>query len=174
MENLTDRIQLLISTKGFTNAEFADKIGVQPSNISHIISGRNKPSLDLVTKILNGFKEIRTEWLLKGTGSMTRDYTLFEMEEEGAPQRVSSTVNASAKATPDVSSEKILKASGDKSFKNVQEKAGLEGDIPEKEGLKKMKVPDENTNPHKKQQKAIEKIVVFYEDNTFREYFPEN
>lgn len=50
--------------------EFADEIGVQRSSISHILSGRNNPSLDLVTKILNRFPEIDSNWLVLGKGSL--------------------------------------------------------------------------------------------------------
>ncbi|MDP4223940.1 MAG: helix-turn-helix transcriptional regulator, partial [Bacteroidota bacterium] len=45
-------------------------IGVQPSGISHILSGRNKPSLDFVLKMLERYPFISTEWLLFGKGSM--------------------------------------------------------------------------------------------------------
>ena len=47
---------------------FADKIGVQRSSISHLLSGRNKPSLDFVLKIVKEFKEIELYWLLNGKG----------------------------------------------------------------------------------------------------------
>ena len=48
---------------------FADKIGVQRSSISHILSGRNKPSLDFILKITSEFKDVDIHWLLKGKGS---------------------------------------------------------------------------------------------------------
>ena len=51
-------------------SKFADAIGVQRSNISHILSGRNKPSLELVNKILDRFQEINADWLLLGKGEM--------------------------------------------------------------------------------------------------------
>lgn len=47
---------------------FADKIGVQRSSISHILSGRNKPSLDFILKITNEFKDVDIHWLLNGKG----------------------------------------------------------------------------------------------------------
>ena len=54
---------------GETASSFADKIGVQRSSISHILSGRNKPSLDFVLKVLAQFPEVELYWLLNGKGS---------------------------------------------------------------------------------------------------------
>ena len=51
---------------------FADKIGVQRSSISHILSGRNKPSLDFVLKITDNFKDVDIEWLLNGKGEFPK------------------------------------------------------------------------------------------------------
>ena len=51
-------------------SKFADAIGVQRSNISHVLSGRNKPSLELVNKILDHFESINADWLLLGKGEM--------------------------------------------------------------------------------------------------------
>jgi transcriptional regulator with XRE-family HTH domain len=61
---------------GLNPTQFADEIGVQRSSISHILSGRNNPSLDIVTKILNRFKEVDSNWLILGKGS------LFSKSEE--------------------------------------------------------------------------------------------
>lgn len=47
---------------------FAEKIEVQRSSISHLLSGRNKPSLDFVLKVLDNFKEVELYWLLNGKG----------------------------------------------------------------------------------------------------------
>jgi transcriptional regulator with XRE-family HTH domain len=55
---------------GLNPTQFADEIGVQRSSISHILSGRNNPSLDLVTKILNRFKDVDSNWLILGKGSL--------------------------------------------------------------------------------------------------------
>ena len=63
---MIDRISLLIKAKNLSAAQFADEIGVQRSSISHLMSGRNKPSLDLIQKTLQKFPEISSEWLLFG------------------------------------------------------------------------------------------------------------
>ena len=54
---------------------FADKIGVQRSSISHILSGRNKPSLEFVMKVLSSFDEVDLYWLLNGKGHFPSDAT---------------------------------------------------------------------------------------------------
>lgn len=61
-----------MEAEGLSPAKFADEIGVQRSSISHIISGRNKPSYDFLIKILNRFKGINAEWLLTGKGNMIK------------------------------------------------------------------------------------------------------
>lgn len=67
---MNNRIGLLLKVKDVTASKFADMIGVQPSNISHILSGRNKPSLDFVMKVSETFPDISLEWLMFGRGSM--------------------------------------------------------------------------------------------------------
>ena len=66
---------------------FADKIGVQPSNISHILSGRNKPSLEFVEKILMHYPNVSADWLIRGKTENTSSPTT----EEGLPPTLSST-----------------------------------------------------------------------------------
>lgn len=77
---MTDRISLLIKAKNLSAAQFADEIGVQRSSISHLMSGRNKPSLDLIQKTLQRFPEVSTEWLLFGKGEMVRELNLFDSQ----------------------------------------------------------------------------------------------
>jgi transcriptional regulator with XRE-family HTH domain len=62
--NLSRKIELLIQKKQMSSSQFADKLGIPRSSISHILSGRNKPSLDVVQKILSNFPEISAEELL--------------------------------------------------------------------------------------------------------------
>lgn len=64
------RIKSLISVKNLSPSQFADLLGVQRSNISHILSGRNKPSLDFILKITEHFPSVSIEWLLNGKGEM--------------------------------------------------------------------------------------------------------
>lgn len=62
------RLQKVIDFYGESASSFAEKIGVQRSSISHILSGRNKPSLEFVLKVLSSFPEVELYWLLNGKG----------------------------------------------------------------------------------------------------------
>jgi transcriptional regulator with XRE-family HTH domain len=75
MINTTDfskRLKKVIDYYGLSASAFADKLSVQRSSISHILSGRNKPSLEFVMKILNSFPEVELYWLLNGKGSFPK------------------------------------------------------------------------------------------------------
>ena len=69
---MTDRIKLLLGQLGLSPSEFADRIGVQRSSVSHVISGRNKPSIDFLEKILNVFPDIDAVWLITGRTRLNR------------------------------------------------------------------------------------------------------
>ena len=69
---MVERIKDIILKEGLTSGSFADLIGVQRSSMSHIINGRNNPSLDFIIKTLERFPKINPEWLLTGSGSMYR------------------------------------------------------------------------------------------------------
>ena len=73
MENMEmkDRIAHIIRAKNLTAAEFALRLGIQPSNISHLLSGRNNPSLDFVKKLKETFPEYNLDWIIFGKGPMT-------------------------------------------------------------------------------------------------------
>ena len=108
-KNMIDRINLILRAKNITAKQFAEEIGIQPSGMSHILGGRNNPSLDFVSKVLRRYPEIDANWLLLGRGEMyggerrvesgerrmeggewrteSGDATLFD-EEGAAPLRV--------------------------------------------------------------------------------------
>jgi len=73
MENgeMKDRIAHIIRAKNLTAAEFALRLGIQPSNISHLLSGRNNPSLDFVKKLKETFPEYSLDWVIFGRGPIT-------------------------------------------------------------------------------------------------------
>lgn len=73
MENMEmkDRIAHIIRAKNLTAAEFALRLGIQPSNISHLLAGRNNPSLDFVRKLKETFPEYSLEWIIFGKGPIT-------------------------------------------------------------------------------------------------------
>lgn len=77
-KNFTKRLQEIIDYYNLSASSFADKIDVQRSSISHILSGRNKPSLDFVMKILSSFPEVDLYWLLNGKGTFPKTVSFKE------------------------------------------------------------------------------------------------
>ena len=67
---MVNRINLILQAKNITSKQFAEEIGVQPSGLSHILSGRNNPSLDFVMKVMRRYPEIDINWLMFGKGEM--------------------------------------------------------------------------------------------------------
>lgn len=67
-DDFAKRLQTVIDYYAESASSFSDKIGVQRSSISHILSGRNKPSLDFVLKVLSSYPEVELYWLLNGKG----------------------------------------------------------------------------------------------------------
>lgn len=67
---MINRINLILQAKNITAKQFAEEIGIQPSGMSHILGGRNNPSLDFVNKVLRRYPEIDANWLLLGRGQM--------------------------------------------------------------------------------------------------------
>ena len=72
-ETVLDRIKKIIENNDLTNSEFAEIIGVPKSSISHLLSKRNKPSLDIITKISEKFDEITSDYLIFGSTLSKKD-----------------------------------------------------------------------------------------------------
>lgn len=88
IEEFTVRLKTIMEYYEISAALLAEKIDVQRSSISHLLSGRNKPSLDFVIKILKEFPEVELYWLLNGVGNFPKENksnatpTLFETKSE--------------------------------------------------------------------------------------------
>jgi transcriptional regulator with XRE-family HTH domain len=72
VDKFAERLNIIMNYYELSAALFAEKIDVQRSSISHVLSGRNKPSLEFVLKILKEFPEVELYWLLNGTGSFPK------------------------------------------------------------------------------------------------------
>jgi len=86
------RLKKVMDYYQLSAAAFADRIDVQRSSISHLLSGRNKPSLDFVLKVLEEFKTIELYWLLNGKG-------IFPKEKDTSPNNIDAI---DTKRTPDI------------------------------------------------------------------------
>jgi len=143
---MKERLLEFLKAENKSSAQLAEEIGVQPSGISHILSGRNNPSLDFVLKMLEKYKFLSTDWLLFGKGSMYKDIkmqTLFD-ENNG-----------------------INRDDDTKLLKNESRKSEIEFQDVRKDEIKK-----DSAVPPKNRTSAVEKIVWFYDNNSFEEYFP--
>lgn len=69
---MTERILTLMKHLGIPPSRFADEIGVQRSAMSHLVSGRNNPSLEFITRVLKRYPQVSADWLLSGSGPMIR------------------------------------------------------------------------------------------------------
>lgn len=159
---MKDRILAIIKEEEMTNARFAQEIGVQSSSISHITSGRNNPSIDLITKILSRFPGISAEWLLQGKGKMYKSDNVIEQN---------SRLNQNVAAQPDLFStpkppvmnpiqEAPSNGELEKAPKSVSEPvSSLSDEMPLHYG--------------NRAGKQVEKVIVFYSDKSFTEYRPE-
>ena len=83
-DSIVERVIILMENYGLTASAFADKIDVQRSSMLHLVSGRNKPSLDFIQKVLNNFSDINPTWLIMGTGPM-KQLDLFDNKGGIAP-----------------------------------------------------------------------------------------
>ncbi|HUX59067.1 MAG TPA: helix-turn-helix transcriptional regulator [Bacteroidales bacterium] len=143
---MNERIREFLISENKSSAQLAEEIGVQPSGISHILSGRNNPSLDFVLKMLEKYQFLSNEWLLFGKGSMYKDnkeQTLFE-ENAGNFER---TDAVSARDEHNESDSELQES--------------------RKDQLKKDVAATSNNRT-----RVVEKIVWFYDNNSFEEYFP--
>jgi transcriptional regulator with XRE-family HTH domain len=152
---------------GISPSQFADELGVQRSGISHILSERNKPSLEFIHKVLLKYKEVNPEWLMTGKGEMLR----------GSVQR------SLFSQTPDQEaiSEIVLTPSESKKNDEVTSDVqinDLTKDIRESENHankleKSTEIQSVIENLFGVNNKEIEKIVFFYKDKSFCVYKPE-
>lgn len=95
--DLIDRFRYLMKMKQKSASAFAEEIGVQPSSVSHILSGRNKPSLEFIKKILIRYPKVDANWLINGsTGFKEQQLSLEDTEEQTAQADHLSTANKNA------------------------------------------------------------------------------
>ena len=152
MVNIDDfikRLEHLMDYYTLNASAFADKIGVQRSSISHLLSGRNKPSLDFVMKIMDVFPNVNLYWMLDGKQSFLKsDLVAAQLTAE-------KTVNHSPTTTS-----------------KIEEIESTLFDHPKVTNLEPvLNIANETTSPKKTiPGSAIFKIVVFYADGTFKSF----
>lgn len=145
---MVSRIEAILSEKDLTQTQFAASINIQRSTLSHILSGRNKPSLDFVLKVVEAFPEINIEWLTLGIGDMYKagfeveknnsqkqqntSYSLFDDLEDESINNLYVQDNKSPKAKSDsnrVNSSDIQKTHNNVSSNVVKPKSSVTGNV---------------------------------------------
>ncbi len=84
MTNISERIKMVLNYYGLNSGEFASKLNIQKSSVSHLLSGRNKPSFVFLSKFVQVFPEINIKWLLTGESNMLEnsDYSIDNQENK--------------------------------------------------------------------------------------------
>ena len=146
-----ERIEKVMESEGLSSSIFAAEIGIQGSTLSHILNGRNNPSLDVLKKVLNRFRTISSDWLILGIGSMYRNSaqshqgTLFDIKPEiinNAPEPY------------------IQKETQENKVDCIENRNSE---------VKTTNSPIVQAIVPMEKEKSISKIVVFYSDGTFEE-----
>ncbi|MCF7560815.1 helix-turn-helix domain-containing protein [Sabulilitoribacter multivorans] len=120
-DDFVKRLQKVIDYYGESASSFAEKIGVQRSSISHILSGRNKPSLDFILKVLSAFPEVDLYWLFNGKGEFPSEGKVKQIDsdekQEASPLLENNTFNKDLVENKK-SIERIVIFYSDGTFKN--------------------------------------------------------
>lgn len=149
---INDKIKHILIDKNITPSYFADEIGVQRSSISHILSGRNRPSFDIIQKIIRRFPDLGYEWIMEDDShkpsAVPANYTNRENVNRSSPGRYNSVETVHTD----------YGTSGRKSRPEaVIPTAATVTDVP----------ADFAGNSR---ERKVERILIFYTDGSFREY----
>lgn len=180
--NLNERISKIIEYSNLSPSEFADEVEVQRSSISHITSGRNKPSLDFLIKVKDRFPELEWAWLIKGEGEMLKNEEPEKIQEP-EPEKSKPT------SLPD-----LFALIDDDNFGKTESEDRVQGDfpLPRTETLRESPIPEPSTastflsdsQPIEKekekkeiqqtdnQENKIKRIVIFFENGKFESFEP--
>jgi len=158
---MINRIQQLMKTYQLSAADLADTLGTERSGISHFLSGRNKPSLAFVTKLLERFPDVSPDWLIMGIGSMLRTekqtasaQVVEPQQQKMQPEKKPAIYNQPEKQFAMELHDEDPVSYGSKSMQKEIKQAKKEPMTPAAED-------DDN---------QIERIVIFYNDHSFQTY----
>ena len=146
MVNIDDfikRLEIILDYYNLSASAFADKINVQRSSLSHLLSGRNKPSLDFIIKVIEVFPEVDLYWILNGKGTFPKSEKNFSI------QSTKQEVTSDETNTPDLFS----------TDQTNSKQPFINNEI----GKKTISLSNNDA-------KTIERIVIFYTDGSFKNY----
>ena len=143
---MREKLQKLMASEQLTSSRFAELLGIQPSGVTHLLGGRNKPSFDLVQKILRRFPRINPDWLLLDSEQMYRS----ETEE---PQTLLNQAENITAETP-VNSEKISGAQNTP----LSESSAIPANI------------EQFAVNGVANRKNVKRVIVLFDDHTFESF----
>lgn len=184
---MISRIEKIMNDKEMTVTQFADFINVQRPSMSHIISGRNNPSLDFVTKVLVAFPEINSDWLLFGNGEAYRsDNSVNGNSSDEVPIKSKEneleddlfSFNEPNVSIQEVENQEISDEVIDYPADEIIDKTEIEIVDKIEEDRIEQPQPQSPANIESKKEQNDEKIklikvLFFYNNNTFVEYYPQ-
>ncbi len=170
---MVDRIKQLMEHYQLSPASFAEVIGINRSNLTHLFSGRNQPSLDLAKKILHYYPDIKTEWLIMGVGDMFRN----NEEKELQARIVNERKLQEEMREPDLFSTAPSIINVNIGESPIVEKKEINEEISDSREIEKKVVPgiEKSTKESKTSNLSVPvvaKIVFFYSDNSFEVFHP--
>lgn len=159
-DDFVKRLETIFEYYSLTASSFADKINVQRSSISHLLSGRNKPSLDFILKVMESFPEVELLWLLNGKGNFPKS------ENQNSETQPFSTIQKNEK-DEEINSQDLFS-------ENIQSSESQKNPVFEKRSENFSNMEVFNTTSAIDKNSNIEQIVVFYKDGTFKTYTQKN
>lgn len=156
---MKERIEELMQLLNLSPTQFALQIGVQRSTLQHILSGRNEPSLKIVTSIHNSFPDVNLEWLINGTGSPVIKQAPSHPDITDMPlfPELENQINATAHT--EIRQNSIL----------TEEQARPQT----RKRTNNKDVKAENTTSDSCNGKHIKEVVIFFEDGTYQKFLSE-
>ena len=155
-DDFIKRLEILLDYYSLSASVFADKIGVQRSSLSHLLSGRNKPSLDFILKIIEVFPDVDLYWILNGKGTFPKSEVKMGTNiETPTPLNTIGITENKIEEVPNLFSEKVVDT------KNVLQENFLNN------------FSNTQISPSLKNESEIDRIVVFYKNGTFKNYVPQ-
>ena len=151
---MKQKLQQLLKSEGLTASRLAEMLEIQPAGVSHLIAGRNKPSFDLLQKILRRFPDINPDWLLLD------DEQMYRSDSGKTPEISTSEDLFSKKSSNDTASTNIMNIHRDGEKKTAQEELICN-------------TADKTSEISPRDASAqIDRIVIFYADGSFTDYNP--
>ena len=190
------RFQTILDLENLSPAQLADRLGVQRSGISHILSGRNKPSFELLQRVVQSFPEISAEWLITGNGKPLKEQNLAAASGAASSATSGAANSRSSGTTPSIS------PSTTSGSNNSSTSGTISGATPPFEGLfnssesaTEPQIPAQTSdiegiedeisdfqplqssifdaNPaNDREKRALKRVILIYNDNTFEELLP--